>query len=81
MGMQQTRSFLQAPESIDVVQTLRNMMEDEAFNTPSSFSADTTVYPDNQMPFIDKHRNYLNKHPKLNPEHYLSNLKLMARKR
>ncbi len=81
MGMQQRSSFLEAPEAIDIGQTLRKMMEDDAFNTPSSYSADTAVYPDNMMPFDDKHRNYLNKHPKLKPEHYLSNLRLMSRKR
>lgn len=46
----------------------------------STYNADTEIYPDNQMPFRDKHYNYLLKHPDVNPDQYLSNLRLMLRR-
>jgi hypothetical protein len=81
MGMQQRTGFLESPEGIDIIRTLRMMMEDSAFNTPDTYSSNNIDYPDNMMPFVDKHLKYLNAHPKLNPNHYIANLKLMSRKR
>lgn len=81
MATQSRTGFLESPEGINVMQTLRTMMADASFNTPSSYSSNIEQYPDNMIPFVDKHIKYLNAHPKLNPTHYIANLKLMSRKR
>ena len=63
------------------IATLNVMVSDDSYVTEPSFIADSEKYPDNLIPFIDKHMNYLLSHPYINPDHYLSNLKLMSRLR
>lgn len=46
----------------------------------STYNANSELYPDNQMPFRDKHYDYLLKHPDVNPDQYLSNLRLMLKR-
>jgi hypothetical protein len=58
---------------------LKNMAANESFNTSSSYSANTELYPDHQIPFVDKHMCYLRDHPETNPTQYLANLRLMSR--
>ena len=55
------------------------MSANDAFKTEASYSANAIVYPDNLIPFVDKHMNYLKQHQNINPEHYLSNLRLMTK--
>lgn len=64
----------------EIVQSLKSMMTDERYNTASSYSTDAS-YPDHLIPFVAKHMRYLNTHPNVNPDHYLSNLRLMTRLR
>lgn len=71
--------FTDTETGIKVREILCNMVEDQAYNTRPSYSADTTRYPDNLMPFVDKHMNYLSSHANLNAEHYISNLRLLSR--
>ncbi|MFA5003790.1 MAG: hypothetical protein WC498_00735 [Candidatus Saccharimonadales bacterium] len=68
-------------EELGVPQALRQMEQDGAYNTESSYSPNSMLYPDNQMPFSQKHIAYLKAHPKLDPVHYLANLRLMIRRR
>jgi hypothetical protein len=66
----------------DIHKKLVAMLHDPTLNTKaSSFSANSTLYPDGQMPFVDKHIAYLMNHPKLDHEQYLANLRLMLKKR
>jgi hypothetical protein len=69
----------------EIGQRLRTQLEelakDAAYNTQPGYSADREHYPDNIMPFVDKHMNYLYTHPALDPIQYLANLRLMTRKR
>jgi hypothetical protein len=65
----------------DAERKLRDMITDKALNTGTSYSANSELYPDNRIPFVDKHMAYLMEHPKLEVEHYLSNLRLMLKKR
>ncbi len=58
---------------------LEAMVLDKSYNTESSYSSNSELYPDNVQSFIDKHMNYINTHPDTNIEHYLSNLRLMTR--
>lgn len=71
--------FITSEEGIRATAVLNSMVLDGAYITEPSFSADSEKYTDNLIPFIDKHLAYLRSHPATNPEHYLSNLKLMTR--
>jgi hypothetical protein len=79
MSNQETRAqALKRLEDYNVREQLAKMEIDASLKKPrSTYSANTTLYPDNQMPFIDKHISYLLDHPALDPLQYLSNLRLM----
>jgi hypothetical protein len=64
-----------------VEQKLLAMMTDESLNTATSYSANAALYPDGEIPFVDKHMAYLMSHPKVDFNHYLGNLRLMLKKR
>jgi len=65
----------------NVRERLQAMEADPLFNTPSSYSANGELYPDHQIPFVEKHLDYLMNHPKLDSRQYLANLRLMVKKR
>ena len=71
--------FLDSEAAIAVKSTLILMTQDSAYNTESSYSANAVTYPDNLIPFVDKHMNYLSSHPSTDPAQYLKNLQLMTR--
>lgn len=66
-------------QETEVVEKLQVLLEDETFRTLPGHSIDTELYPDYKIPFIQGHLNYLKKHPQVDPEHYLSNLRLMLK--
>ena len=70
--------FFQTEAGLEVVEVLRKMAEDEKYNTESGYSANSETYPDNLIPFVDKHVEYLRNHPSMDPQQYLSNLRLMT---
>ena len=75
-----TRKYLLTPEEVERVENeLRKMLEDDNFNTLSSYIASTEVYSDHKIPFVQKHMAYLRSHPKVNPDQYLSNLRMMTK--
>jgi hypothetical protein len=63
----------------EVRKKLELMESDPALNTTTSYSANGTLYPDHQMPFVDKHIAYLMNHPKVDYTQYLANLRLMLK--
>lgn len=69
------QKFLDSEEAASVRLSLQSMVADPCFNTELPYTAN----PDNKQSFVDKHMTYLSQHPKLNPQHYLSNLRLMTR--
>lgn len=71
--------FLNSEEGIESRRILRQMVADEAFNTQPTYSSNTKLYPDNLIPFVDKHMDYLCSHPSTDPQHYISNLRLISR--
>lgn len=79
----QTRATTQKRlEEENVREKLLDIQADPSFNSElTSFTANTVLYPDGQIPFVQKHLDYLMAHPKLDPNQYLSNLRLMLRKR
>ena len=62
-------------------EALIKMVSDETYSTEKSYSANTAEYPDNVISFVDKHMAYLRSHPQTDPEQYLSNLRLITRRR
>jgi len=72
-------SFFDSAEGTAIEEILVLMTKDTAYNTETSYSANTVQYPDNLIPFVDKHMHYLNTHPAIDPRHYISNLRLMTR--
>lgn len=67
--------FLDSEEAVEIRKTLKSMMADPAFNTKAMYSPAAG----GEVPFVDKHMEYLSVHAGLNVEHYLSNLRLMTR--
>lgn len=63
----------------EVIELLQLMLHDDAYNTEPSYSANTELYPNNLIPFVDKHIDYLCNHAETNPHLYVSNLRLMTR--
>jgi hypothetical protein len=55
--------------------TLQHMVDDQRFDT------DSLYYQQSAFGFIERHLHYLSTHPAANVNGYLSNLKLMTRKR
>ena len=65
----------------DILDALKLMVEDPSYHTKPGYNVDEETYPDNKIPFLEEHVNYLKKHPQVNPEHYLSNLRIMLKVR
>lgn len=66
----------------EVREKLEAMENDPTLNTrASSYSANSELYPDGQIPFVDKHIAYLMDHPRVDYNQYLSNLRLMLKVR
>jgi hypothetical protein len=71
--------FLESPEADIIRRELQHMEASDLYNTVSSFTPNGIQYPDNKLPFLDKHMNYLNVHPSLDADMYVANLRLMTR--
>lgn len=71
--------FLDSEEAVSVKQILRLMTNDATYNTNSTYTSSSEQYPNNLIPFIDKHMNYLQAHPDVDPTQYIANLRLMTR--
>lgn len=69
------QKFLDSEAAILIHEQLIQMMSDKTFNTSSTYAASR----EDSLPFDEKHMNYLSDHPKLNPQHYVANLRLMTR--
>lgn len=80
-GVKKKGCFYDDVEAAATEDSLRQMVVDTDFNTESSYSSNEVQYPDNLIPFVDKHMAYLRAHNGISPQHYLSNLRLMTRKR
>jgi len=69
------QKFLASDTAKEARKELMKMMDDPGFNTTSTYSPSSVE----RMLFVDKHMKYLGQHPNLNPQQYLSNLRLMTR--
>lgn len=68
-------------EETDITVALKAMQTDRSLVTKSAYRANAELWPGNRISFVDSHLVYLKSHPAVNPSHYLSNLKLMLRKK
>lgn len=80
-SLKQRNNFLDSQDAAEIEQTLLGMVKDARYNTVASYSTNSTLYPDNLIPFVEKHMNYLSTHPSTDPQHYLANLRLMTKVR
>ena len=74
-------NFFETDEGAEIERILLQMEADTKYNTETSYSTNAEMYPDHQMPFVDKHKIFLSTHPTTDPQHYISNLRLMTRVR
>lgn len=65
----------------EISAALKKMQDDPDYITNEAYSPLATESPDNMMPFAQVHEEYLKKHRTVNPIGYLSNLRIMLRKR
>jgi hypothetical protein len=73
------QDFFETAEGVELKNRLEMMQSSDKYNTQPSYSPKSDLYEDNLIPFMDKHINYLNSHPLLDPIHYISNLELVTR--
>lgn len=73
--------FFDTDEGLVLKAKLVAIQTSDHYQTSASYSPNSAVYADNLIPFVDKHVNYLLKHPQLDPEHYIANLQILTRRR
>jgi hypothetical protein len=67
-------------EEQDIRQALQVLEEDPNMITNATFRANEEKWPGRSASFVDGHLEYLRLHPKTDPQHYISNLRLRIRK-
>lgn len=65
----------------EVSHELKRLQEDPMMITKSIYSPTANDYPGNQLPFAEIHLAYLRKNRHVNPAQYLSNLRIIIKKR
>ncbi len=69
------QKFLKSAEAKAIRNVLRTMMQSRECNTTATYSPSS----DGPLSFEDKHMHYLSQHTSMNPQHYLSNLRLITK--
>lgn len=72
-------NFPDTDEGRMLIAELKAMVKDGQYMTDSTYISNTDAYPNNQLPFIDKHIEYVRTHPSVDIDMYLSNLRLMTK--
>ncbi len=75
---QRAQEFIKSEEGRAVYDELTKMVNDESYNTVSTFSPSAE---NGNLLFIDKHMSYLCSHLGVNSSQYLSNLRLITKVR
>ncbi len=81
MGAQQQDGFINNMPEDEIVSALNLLVANSIYVTKPAYKGNIEKWPTHQMSFIEFHLTYLKSHPTLNPNHYISNLKLMLKKR
>lgn len=63
-------------EEAEALSALQLMESDEKYSTPSRYSSNVSLYPDNLMSFSSMHMAYLRKYPDVDLGQYIQNLRL-----
>ena len=71
--------FLESAEGLELKEILEHMVEDNTYCTDPSYSANSDLYPDHSIPFVDKHMHYMRTHPATDRQYYIANLRLITR--
>lgn len=64
-----------------VITKLKALEEDITMKTETVYSPAANEWPDNRLSFTERHLVYLRSHKHVNPDHYISNLALMIKRR
>lgn len=75
------QDFFDTPEGKEIEATLKYISSSEDYVTSSSYNPNGELYMNNSMTFLEKHMAYIRNHPKVNPEQYVSNLKISSRRK
>lgn len=81
MSYKKHPNFKETAEGEQARLILLQMEKDFTYNTGSSYAANIDKHPDHKISFTDKHMDYLQNHPSVNPDQYIANLRLMSRVR
>ena len=65
----------------ELVVKLKELEQDPTMKTESVYSPSATEDSQSKLSFTERHLTYLRKNRHVNPDHYLSNLALMIKKR
>lgn len=72
--------FINQVSENEIITELRSMESSAIYLTKPNYRGVSERWTDNYTSFVDYHLNYLRVHPSLNPEQYISNLRLTLRK-
>lgn len=72
--------FINQVSEAEIIAALKSLEADAAYLTKPNYRGTSERWTDNYTSFVDYHLNYLRNHPSLNPEQYVSNLRLSLRK-
>lgn len=65
----------------EVIEKLEKLENDPSMKTESVYSPSATEDAHSELSFTERHLVYLRSHRHVNPNHYLSNLAIMIKKR
>lgn len=71
--------FINQVSEDEIVAALNSMENSPNYLTKPNYRGASERWTDNYVSFVDYHMNYLRIHPSLNPEQYISNLRLVLR--
>lgn len=69
--------FFETSDGLAIIEQLKAMCASEIYATKDSYSP----HSDNPISFLEKHQDFIRKHPATNAHHYVANLKIMCRLR
>lgn len=71
--------FFASEEAKYIRKQLKQMEDDDQYDTRSTYHANATLYPKHRISFSEKHMQYLLNHPQVDCIYYISNLRLQSR--
>lgn len=70
--------FAETEAGIAARATLEALLANTEHTTESGYHVNDELHPGNSISFVEKHMEYLSTHTAVNPDYYLSNLRLMT---